>query len=58
MIVGAKIDNLNTEVTDKEAEHPVNKIKRFTSALHSFSVVEDKNPRGQAWLEDLLRRNM
>jgi len=57
VIVGAKVDTLHTEVRESESETPNNVIQRFTSAVHSFSVIEDKNPRGAAWITELRRRN-
>lgn len=58
VIIGAKIDTVHTEVKEPESEHPNNVIQRFTSPVHSFSVLEDKNPRGAAWITELRRRNM
>lgn len=58
IIVRAKIDTLHTEVREPESETPNNIIKRFTSAVHSFSIIEDRNPKGVAWLSELRRRNM
>lgn len=58
VIIRAKIDTVATEVKEPESETPNNVIKRFSSAVHSFSVIEDKNPKGAAWLTELRRRNM
>jgi hypothetical protein len=58
IIVRAKIDTVATEVRELESETPNNVIKRFTSAVHSFSIIEDRNPRGAAWLTEIRRRNM
>lgn len=58
VIIRAKIDTLHTEVSEPESENPSNRIKRFTSAVHSFSILEDKNPKGVAWLSELRRRNL
>lgn len=57
VIVRAKIDKIDTEVKDKDSETPNNVIKRFTIAASAFSVLEDKNPRGASWLQELRRRN-
>ena len=57
VIIRAKIDTLQTEVKEPESETPHNIVKRFTSAVHSFSIIEDKNPKGVAWLTELRRRN-
>jgi hypothetical protein len=58
VIVRAKIDTVHTEVKEPESETPHNVVRRFTSAVHSFSVIEDNNPRGAAWLTEIRRRNM
>lgn len=57
ILVGSKIDRIETVVEEKHDQDPDNKIRRFTSPVHSFSVLEDKNPRGGAWLTELVRRN-
>lgn len=59
IIVRTKIDSIQTPSSADLAAHanPDNKVRRFTSAVHSFSVIEDKNPRGAAWLTEMRRRN-
>lgn len=57
VIARAKIDSIRTPKMESLAEHPDNRPSRFTSAVNSFSVIEDKSPRGAAWLTDILRRN-
>lgn len=57
VIVRAKIDTVQTDVIESPGQDPENRVKRFTSPVHSFSVIEDRNPRGAAWLTDLRRRN-
>lgn len=57
-ILRAKVDVVSTEVIERNGENPQNKVKRFTSSVHSFSVLRDKNPLGVAWLEEVRRRNM
>jgi hypothetical protein len=57
VIVRTKIDTLHTEVRNPDSETPFNTEQRFTSAVHSFSVIEDKSPRGAAWLTEMRRRN-
>lgn len=54
----AKLDSVHTEVKEPESERPNNIVNRFTSAVLSFSVIEDRNPKGIAWLTELRRRNM
>jgi hypothetical protein len=53
----AKQDTVHTEVKERDGENPENIVQRFTSAVMTFSVLEDKNPRGAAWLTELRRRN-
>jgi hypothetical protein len=57
VIVRTKIDTIHTEVRNKDSDQPFNTEQRFTSAVHSFSVIEDKSPRGAAWLSEMRRRN-
>ena len=57
VIIRAKIDSLHTEVSEPESETPRNNVQRFTSPVHSFDIIEDKNPRGSAWIMELRRRN-
>lgn len=58
VIIGAKIDTIHTEVREPDSEHPHNVVQRFTSPVHSFSIIEDKNPKGPAWVTELRRRNL
>ena len=58
VMIRAKFDAITTDVSDPESENPRNAIRRFTSAVHSFSVIEDRNPRGVAWLSEMRRRNL
>jgi len=57
VIVRTKLDTVHTEVRNPDSEHPFNTEQRFTSAVHSFSIIEDKNPKGVAWLTEMRRRN-
>jgi hypothetical protein len=57
VIARAKIDTIRTPRMESLREHPDNRPTRFTSSVHSFSMIEDRNPRGAAWLTELLRRN-
>lgn len=61
VLARAKIDRIETvkpEMGASDAEMAVNKIRRFTRPSNAFSVLEDKNPRGAAWLTEVIRRNM
>lgn len=57
IIVRAKIDSIETDVIEQPGKDPENRVKRFTSPVHSFSIIEDRNPRGHAWLREVRRRN-
>ncbi len=58
ILASAKFDRITHEVEDETAERPRNEVKRFTSSAVSFSVLEAANPKGRAWLTELIRRNM
>jgi hypothetical protein len=55
ILVMAKQDKITTHHGQPGEEHPQNTIKRFTSSYQAFSVLEDKNPKGAAWLTELRR---
>lgn len=57
IIVRTKLDTVSTQILNPDSEHPHNTVKRFTSAVHSFSVIEDRSKRGAAWLTEMRRRN-
>lgn len=58
VLLRSKTDTVHTEVKEVEGENPKNTIRRFTSATVSFSIIEDKNPLGAAWVNEIRRRNM
>ena len=58
VIIRAKIDTIFTKVQEMESDRPNNVIQRFTSPVHSFSIIEDRNPVGAAWVQELRRRNL
>lgn len=58
IIIRAKTDTIHTEIRHMDAERPENAVQRFTSAVHSFSILEDRNPRGPAWVQEMRRRNL
>lgn len=58
VIIRAKTDTVHTKVVNMDAERPQNVVERFTSPVHSFSILEDNNPRGAAWVAELRRRNV
>jgi hypothetical protein len=58
VIMRTKLDALTTVHDDATVERPHNEIRRATSAVHSFSILEDKNPKGSAWAQEMIRRNL
>ncbi len=59
-LIRSKIDTLHTTKTDVEdvrVDSESNVIRRFTRAVHSLSIIEDRNPAGIAWLSEIRRRN-
>lgn len=57
IIVRAKVNKIKTEHEDSTVEKPRNTERRTTTAVHSYSVIEDRNPRGRSWLSAIARRN-
>lgn len=57
VIIRAKVDTVSTAIMNPESERPDNRTNRFTSPVHSFTIIEDRNPRGSAWASELMRRN-
>jgi hypothetical protein len=58
IIVRAKIDTVHTEIRNMDSERPDNRVQRFTSPVSSFSILEDRNPRGAHWVAEIRRRNL
>lgn len=58
VIIRAKVDTVHTQIQEMDSERPNNVVQRFTSPVHSFSILEDRNPRGPAWVSELRRRNL
>lgn len=54
ILARSKTDTINTRHDTADAEHPRNFIDRYTSSRAPFSVLEDKDPRGAAWLSGLV----
>lgn len=49
----ARIDTIQTEVSEEYSEHPVNSVVRSPSLRANFTVIEDKSPQGHEWLSRL-----
>jgi len=58
VIIRAKVDTVHTQIQEMDSERPNNIVQRFTSPVHSFSIIEDANPRGAAWVSEIRRRNL
>lgn len=58
VIIRAKLDSVTTQHEDATVERPNNRVHRATSSVHSYSILEDKNPKGRAWAQEMIRRNM
>jgi hypothetical protein len=57
VLASAKSTNVTTKHDDIGAEIIQNRETRITSGLCTFSVTEDKSPKGHAWLTALRQRN-
>jgi len=57
VLIKAKQDKITTDFGKPGDETPMNRINRFTSAYQAFQVLEDRNPKGRAWLTEMRRRN-
>ena len=58
VLATAKSDSVRTSHdAPGMAEFINNRTDRRTTAVASFSIIEDRNPRGAAWLTELRRRN-
>lgn len=57
VMVTTKTDTVHTRVQEPDGQDPTNRIDRLTSAVHTFSIIHDPNPRGPEWLRELRRRN-
>jgi hypothetical protein len=40
-----------------QEEYSDNTVKRVTSATRALTICEDQNPKGGAWVEEMMRRN-
>lgn len=56
-LIRAKITHITTRHDNAMVENPRNDTLRKTSAIANVQVLDDANPRGRAWLSDLMRRN-
>lgn len=54
VLARAKKINVKTIIVDPGAERPQNRVRRVVSQMAVFSVLEDRNPKGRAWLRSLV----
>lgn len=57
ILLRSKVDTLQTEHEDIGATQINNRVQRYTSSRAPLSVIEDKNPLGNAWFTSLARAN-
>ena len=62
VLLAAKIDDVDTyhqapAEADPRTGYIRQNISRKTSAFATFSILEDRDPRAQAWFSELTRRN-
>lgn len=53
ILINARTTNIKTR-TGVEGGNVINQLTRHTAVRYPFSVIEDRNPRGAAWLRDAL----
>lgn len=53
VLARAKKINVKTIIVDPNAEKPQNKVRRVMTQMAVFSVIEDRNPKGRAWIRAL-----
>lgn len=55
VLARAQPDGVETSVGEPTVEKPHNEIIRNRSCKYPMSIVQDKNPRGAAWMSKVLR---
>lgn len=55
VIARAQPMDVRTQIDDEQSDNPINRIVRSMSSQFPFTVVEDKNPKGAAWLAQVMR---
>lgn len=57
VLLRSKRNTVITTVHERPGQDPINETRRPTSATMAISIIEDRNPRGAAWIAELRRRN-
>lgn len=58
VMLRSKTDTVHTRILDEHGDRPNNVVNRFTRSTNSISVLQDRSPRGGAWMTEMLRRNV
>lgn len=62
ILARSKITKIETVLPEPGSEEDKSgsggRVKRITRQSNSFSVLKDESPRGNAWLTEIMRRNM
>jgi hypothetical protein len=58
VIIRSKVDRIETLILNQDSERPNNQVQRFTTPVHSFTIMHDPSPRGAAWASEMIRRNL
>jgi len=53
-----RVDQIQTRVERQPQSDPINHTTPVTTRTFQFQVIEDRNPKGAAWLERLLYRRI
>lgn len=56
VLARSKVDRVITDYDEPGVARPVNRVRGNTTGYQTFQVIRDDNPKGQAWLTELLRR--
>lgn len=57
VLARSKRDEVTTEIIGKDKDRPENIVHRETSQRATFSVIDDRNPKGVEWLRRLIYSN-
>lgn len=57
VLAASRLENIKANYIERDNQNPENYVERTTVHPVAFSMLEDKNPRGAAWLVSLLDKN-
>lgn len=58
VLARAKQDTIHTNVIERVNEDPQNLTDTVTTSVLAFTIIEDKNPLGGPWIEELIRQQL